>query len=215
MEVSRSPQDGGLQVAASGGLKVAAEWRSLGRRRSADHCGKEEVFVAIGWRYSNRRWVEVSIGWRSSGYRGVKVLCRQWVRSSGRRKMEIFRTPYGEGLQDATGWGSRGRHKTEVPRSPYGGDIQVIKGCKSSSRHKMEIAGIFHPTRNPGEGLGVLQTLQALVSELEEGCRESRFRLLKSLHEIKQPGEETKGAVTIFTEAADTSFSIIQCNLLC
>ena len=43
----------------------------------------------------------------------------------------------------------------------------------------MEVSGIFHPTRNPGEGLGVLQTLQALVSELEEGCRESRLRLLK------------------------------------
>ena len=48
MEVPKSPQDGGLQVAASGGLQVAAEWRSLGRRRSADQCGKVEVFVAIG-----------------------------------------------------------------------------------------------------------------------------------------------------------------------
>ena len=79
----------------------------------------------------------------------------------------------------------------------------------------MEIAGIFHPTRNPGEGLGVLQTLQALVSELEEGCRESKLGLSERFAEIQQPGEATKGAVTIFTEAADTSFSIIQCNLLC
>ena len=84
MEVSRSPQDGGLQVAAgwkspgrrrievsrsrlNGGLQVAAEWRSSGRHRSAGHSGKEEVFVAIGWWYSNPRWVEVFIGWRSSG----------------------------------------------------------------------------------------------------------------------------------------------------
>ena len=73
MAVSRSPQNGGLQIAVEwrspgrrrmevsrspqdGGLQVAAGWRSLGRRRSADHCGKEKVFVAIGWRYSNRRW---------------------------------------------------------------------------------------------------------------------------------------------------------------
>ena len=42
-----------------------------------------------------------------------------------------------------------------------------------------EVSGIFHPTRNPGEGLGVLRTLQALVSELEEGYRESKLGLLK------------------------------------
>ena len=72
MAVSRSPQNGGLRIAAEwrspgrrrmeisrspqdGGLQVAAKWGSPGRRRSADHCGKVEVFVATGWRYSNRR----------------------------------------------------------------------------------------------------------------------------------------------------------------
>ena len=65
MEVSRSPQNGGLRIAAEwrspghrrmevsrspqdGGLQVAAKWRSSGRRGSTDHCGKVEVFVAIG-----------------------------------------------------------------------------------------------------------------------------------------------------------------------
>ena len=93
MEVSRSPQNGGLQVAAewrspgcsrievsrsrlNGSLQIGAEWRSSGRHNSAGHSGKE-AFVAIRWRYSNCCWVEVFIGWRSSGYRGVKVLCRQ------------------------------------------------------------------------------------------------------------------------------------------
>ena len=65
MEVSGSRPNGGLQVAAgwrspgrrrmevsrswpNRGLQVAAEWRSLCHCRSADHCGKEEVFVAKG-----------------------------------------------------------------------------------------------------------------------------------------------------------------------
>ena len=95
MEVSRLPQNGGLRIAAEwrspghrrmevsrspqdGGLQVAAKWRSSGRRRSADHCGKVEVFVA-----------------KLAAFKSP--LCR------GLHRVEIFRLPRCEGLMSPMG----------------------------------------------------------------------------------------------------------------
>ena len=233
MEVSRSPQNGGLRIAAEwrspghrrmevsrspqdGGLQVAAKWRSSGRRRSADHCGKVEVFVAKEWRYSNRRWVEVFIGWRSSGYRGVKVLCRQ--------RVEIFRSSQDGDLQIAIWWKSPGRNRMRVSRSPQNGGTQVAIARRYSSHQRIGNLQVATRWRSPVSFIQPetqardsafykhskpwFPSWKKVVGNQNSDCR-------RDLHEIQQPGEATKGAVTIYTEVADTSFSIIQCNLLC
>ena len=110
MEVSRSPQDEGLQV--------AAEWRSPGRRRMEVSRSPQDggLQVAAKLRSPGRRRIEVSRSsqvcrslWEGGGFCSHRVTVFKSPLGRGLHRVEIFRLPRCEGLM-----------------SPVGGDFQFI-----------------------------------------------------------------------------------------
>ena len=103
MEVSRSPQDGGLQVAAGWRSPDRGQWRSPGRRRM-------EV--------SRLPQVCRSL-WEGGGFCSHMVTVLKSPMERGLHRVEIFRLPRCEGLMSPMG---------EIFRTPYGGGLQDTTG---------------------------------------------------------------------------------------
>ena len=113
MAVSRSPQNGGL--------RIAAEWRSPGRRRMEVSRSPQDggLQVAAGWRSPGRRMMEVS----RSTQNGVLQVAAKW-RSPGRRRMEVFRSPHVcRSLWEGGGFWS---HRVVVFKSPLGRGLHRV-----------------------------------------------------------------------------------------